>query len=70
VNEVLAHSRKVARALADVRDTLHKVPYSYAHVERRVSLAGFVVKAVPPCEDSATSTTPPRPGWTPTTRCI
>ena len=51
VEAVIARSRKLARALADVRDALHKVPYPFEHVERHVSLAGFVVKAVPAPED-------------------
>lgn len=47
INEVLARARKVSRSLGDVRDALHKIPYPYEHVERGVSLATFVVKAVP-----------------------
>ena len=51
INEVLARSRKVSRSLSDVRDALHKIPYPYEHVERGVSLASFVVKAIPEAEN-------------------
>jgi Zn-dependent protease with chaperone function len=51
VNEVIARSRKVARSLSDVRDTLHSTPYPYPHVERGATLAGFVVKGIPEPEN-------------------
>jgi hypothetical protein len=50
VNAVLWHSRKAAGLLREIYRCLGNVSYPYAHADKRLTLASYIIPAMPPPE--------------------